>query len=351
MQNATLTSIESLHPKLTRKYMQTQNKAVVLLNMGGPNSLDEVATFLKNMFADPCILSVKNEFFRSMLGNVIVNSRIEKSKKMYEKIGGCSPLTEITFKLTQKLQKRNPSTFYTYAMRYVPPYSLAVMQEIMQKNIHDITLFSMYPQYSSTTTYSSFSDISLALKTLNFTPRIRTIDRYATHPLFIKAITQSIKDTLNGRNAKDFVLILSAHSVPISRIKKGDPYQQECQDCKALLQTELEKNDIIFKDIQLCYQSKVGPVKWIGPYTDSVIKSLAPSNMIIYPLSFTIDNSETKYELAIQYAELAKSLGIKEYLVCECLNDSDLFVEFIESMTSYQAPQMQVEYSPPITQG
>ena len=339
MQNATFTSIESLHPKLTRKYMQTQNKAVVLLNMGGPNSLDEVATFLKNMFADPCILSVKNEFFRSMLGNVIVNSRIEKSKKMYEKIGGCSPLTEITFKLTQKLQKRNPSTFYTYAMRYVPPYSLAVIQEIMQKNIHDLTLFSMYPQYSSTTTYSSFSDVSLALKTLNFTPRIRTIDRYATHPLFIKAVTQSIKDTLNGRNAKDFVLILSAHSVPISRIKKGDPYQQECEECQTLLQ------------IRLCYQSKVGPVKWIGPYTDSVIKSLAPNNMIIYPLSFTIDNSETKYELAIQYAELAKSLGIKEYLVCECLNDSDLFVEFIESMTSYQEPQMQVEYSPPITQG
>ena len=75
---------------------------------------------------------------------------------------------------------------------------------------------------------------------------------------------------------------------------------------------------------------KSGPVKWIGPYTDSVIKSLAPNNMIIYPLSFTIDNSETQYELAIQYAELAKSLGIKEYLVCECLNDSNLFVEFIE---------------------
>ncbi|GAB0172685.1 Ferrochelatase HemH [Helicobacter trogontum] len=330
--------------------MQTQNKAVVLLNMGGPNNLDEVAVFLKNMFDDPCILSIKNNFFRSMLGNIIVNSRVEKSKHMYEKIGGCSPLTENTFKLIQKLQKRNPNTFYTYAMRYVPPYSLAVMQEIMQKNIHDITLFSMYPQYSSTTTYSSFSDVLLALKTLNFNPHIKTIDRCATNPLFIKAVAQSIKNTLKDRNANDFVLLLSAHSVPVSRIKKGDPYERECQECQALLQRELEKNNIIFKDIRLCYQSKVGPVKWIGPYTDATIQSLAPNNIIVYPLSFTIDNSETKYELVIQNGELAKSLGIKEYLVCECLNDSDTFVEIIESMTAYQEPQTQEEYSPLIIQ-
>ena len=112
------------------------------------------------------------------------------------------------------------------------------------------------------------------------------------------------------------------------------PISRNAKKCQTLLQNELEKNDIVFKDIRSCYQSKVGPVEWIGPYTDFVIKSLAPNNMIIYPLSFTIDNSETKYELAIQYAELAKSLGIKEYLVCECLNDSDLFVEFIELMTS-----------------
>lgn len=311
--------------------MQTQNKAVVLLNMGGPNSLNEVSVFLKNMFSDPCIIDIKNKFFRSLLGNIIVNSRIEKSINMYKKIGGYSPLTEITFKLTQKLQNRNPNIFYTYAMRYVPPYSLAVMQEIMQKNIHDITLFSMYPQYSSTTTFSSFNDILLTLKTLNFNPHIRTIDRYATNPMFIKAIIKSIKDTLKDRDANDFVLILSAHSIPTSRIKKGDPYQQECMDCQALLQSELQKSNILFKDIHLCYQSKVGPVKWIGPYTDSVIKSLAPNNIIVYPLSFTIDNSETKYELCMQYGEIAKSLGIREYLVCECLNDSDLFVEFIES--------------------
>lgn len=312
--------------------MQTYNKAVILLNMGGPNSLDEVSTFLKNMFADPCILSVKNDFFRSMLGNVIVNSRIEKSKKIYEKIGGYSPLTSITFKLIKKLQSRNPNIFYTYAMRYVPPYSLAVIKEIMEKNINNITLFSMYPQYSSTTTYSSFQDIALALGQLNFTPYIKTIDRYATHPLFIKAIAKGIKETLRDSAAQDFILVLSSHSVPISRIKKGDPYQRECEECCELLKQELMANHIAFKDIYLSYQSKVGPVKWLGPYTDSAIKMASPNNVIVYPLSFTIDNSETKYELAMQYSELAKSLGIKDYRVCECLNDSDIFADLIEKL-------------------
>ncbi len=312
--------------------MHTYNKAVILLNMGGPNSLDEVSTFLRNMFADPCILSLKNNFFRSMLGNVIVNTRIEKSKKIYEKIGGYSPLTDITFKLTQKLQARNPHTFYTYAMRYVPPYALAVMQEIMQKNINDIILISMYPQYSSTTTYSSFQDIAAALQQLHFTPHITTIERYGTHPLFIKSLAQSIKVTLGNSNPQDFVLILSAHSVPTSRIKKGDPYQKECEESRTLLEQELHTNNIFFKDIQLSYQSKVGPVQWIGPYTDSIIKAAAPHNIIVYPLSFTIDNSETKYELAIQYSELAKSLGVQDYRVCECLNDSDIFVHFIETL-------------------
>lgn len=312
--------------------MQTYDKAVILLNMGGPNSLDEVSTFLKNMFADPCILSIKNDFFRSMLGNVIVNSRIEKSKKIYEKIGGYSPLTSITFKLVKKLQSRNPNIFYTYAMRYVPPYSLAVIKEIMEKNINNITLFSMYPQYSSTTTYSSFQDIALALGQLNFTPHIKTIDRYATHPLFIKAIAKSIQEALRDSAAQDFILVLSSHSVPISRIKKGDPYQRECEECCELLKQELMANHIAFKDIYLSYQSKVGPVKWLGPYTDSIIKMASPNNVIVYPLSFTIDNSETKYELAMQYSELAKSIGIKDYRVCECLNDSDIFADLIEKL-------------------
>ncbi len=314
--------------------MQNYKKALVLLNMGGPNNINEVSVFLKNMFDDPCILSIKNNMFRSMIGSMIVNSRVEKSKKIYEALGGYSPITEITFALTKKLQERNKDIFYTYAMRYVPPYATSVVQEIMQKNINDIILFSMYPQYSSTTTYSSFQDIANAIKSLDFYPKITTIDRYSSNDLFIRAITKTIINTLSNDNAQKFVLILSSHSIPVSRVRDGDPYQKECEETLKLLKQELESNNINFKDIILSYQSKIGPVKWIGPYTCDVIKQNSKDNIIIYPLSFTIDNSETKYELCIQYKELADKLGIKDYRVCSCLNYSDEFVELIEHLAT-----------------
>ncbi|RDU64997.1 ferrochelatase [Helicobacter didelphidarum] len=313
--------------------MQEYKKAVILLNMGGPNSLDEVSSFLKNMFADPCILSVQNGVFRSMIGSMIVNSRVEKSKKIYKQIGGLSPITSITFSLIQKLQARNQDTFYTYAMRYVPPFSYHVLEEIMQKGIQEIYLFSMYPQYSSTTTFSSFQDVAQSLKKLEFTPEIHTIDRYYNHHLFIDSILNSVQTHIMGKDSKDFILILSAHSIPLSRVKKGDPYQNECEECYHLIKKGLESRNLFFKDIILSYQSKVGPVKWIGPYTDEIIKQYAKNNnIIIFPLSFSIDNSETRYELDIFYRNLATSLDVKEYIVCPCLNDSEDFITLIESL-------------------
>lgn len=308
-------------------------KAIILLNMGGPNSLHEVSVFLKNMFSDPCILSVKNNTLRSMIGNIIVNARIEKSKKIYESLGGSSPITPITFSLTQKLQARNPHNFYTYSMRYAPPFSFNVLEDIMRKNITEIVLFSMYPQYSQTTTFSSFQDVAASLQILKFSPKIHTIDRYYNNPLFIESITNSIRLQMLDSDPKDFVLILSAHSIPLSRIKNGDPYQQECEIGRDLLNQSLRTKGLHFKDIVLSYQSKVGPVKWIGPYTNDVIQQHAKNNIIIYPFSFTIDNSETKYELCMLYKDLALSLGVKDFRVCPCFNDSDDFVRLIESLT------------------
>ncbi|RDU59477.1 ferrochelatase [Helicobacter sp. MIT 14-3879] len=311
------------------------NNAVVLLNMGGPNSLQEVAPFLKNIFADPCILSIQNNTFRSLLGNMIVNSRLEKSKKIYAALGGCSPITQITFSLTQKLQARNPSTFYTYAMRYTAPFCYDVLKEICEKGIHDITLFSMYPQYSTTTTFSSFNDAASALKKLEFQPTVRLIERYYDHVLYINSIVNSLQKTLASADSEDFVLILSAHSVPISRIKRGDPYKSECEKSYDCLIESLKQSGMKFQNIILSYQSKVGPVKWLGPNTRDIIRQQAPKNLIIYPLSFSIDNSETRYELSIQYRELADSLGVKDYRVCECLNDSEDFMNLILTLTQH----------------
>lgn len=297
--------------------------------MGGPNSISEVPIFLKNMFTDPCILSIKSNFIRQMVANLIVNKRLKKSQAIYEKIGGGSPITGITFDLTKKLSKCREDVFFTYAMRYVPPFATSVLEEIKSMGIEEILLFSMYPQYSFTTSLSSFQDILDSLKKIDFKPEVRVVDRYFNNPLYIESIANSIESNLNGKNPKDFVLILSAHSIPQSVINKGDPYEKECNASRDLIIKELHRRNIYSKDCILSYQSKLGPVKWLSPFTEGVIKDNAKSNIIVYPLSFTIDNSETDYELSMQYKEIARDLGIKEYLVCKCLNDSDDFVNLI----------------------
>ncbi|PAF53697.1 ferrochelatase [Helicobacter sp. 13S00482-2] len=312
-------------------------EAVLLLNMGGPSSLYEVEVFLTNMFHDPHILSIRNTFFRKMIGNFIVSKRSEKSKKIYAAIGGKSPITEITFSLTQKLEKLDTTRLYTYVMRYTPPYSKMVLEDLKNKGIQSLVLMSMYPQYSTTTTLSSITDIYDSLKALSYSPNVRVIDRFYQNDMFNQAILEDIKKALDGKDSTEFTLILSAHGIPEKVVQKGDTYQKECEENFEIIKNKLQEQNIVFKDIILSYQSKVGPMKWIGPDTDKVIQKCKNGKVIIYPISFTIDNSETKYELCIQYKQLAQELGIKDYIVCPCLNNSDSFakmiLEYVEANT------------------
>lgn len=312
-------------------------EAVLLLNMGGPSSLYEVETFLTNMFYDPHILSIKNTFFRKMIANFIVSKRSEKSKKIYAAIGGKSPITKITFALTQKLGQMDPSRIYTYVMRYTPPYSKMVLEDLKNQGVESIILVSMYPQYSTTTTLSSITDIHTSLKELDYHPNVKVIDRFYQDDAFNNAILQDIQHSLRDKDSGEFILILSAHGIPEKFVQRGDSYQKECEENLKIIKNKLKQNNIIFKDVILSYQSKVGPMKWIGPDTDQIIQKNKKNKIVIYPISFTIDNSETEYELCIQYRKLAEEIGIKDYIVCPCLNDSDSFakmiLEWIETKT------------------
>ncbi|AFI04241.1 ferrochelatase [Helicobacter cetorum] len=326
---------------LNSSAMKSPKEAVILLNMGGPNSLYEVEVFLKNMFDDPCILTIKNNFMRKMVGKMIVNARVEKSKKIYEKLGGKSPLTPITFALTKRLNELDSSRFYTYAMRYTPPYAPMVLQDLVSKEIDSLVLFSMYPQYSSTTTLSSFNDAFKALKSIEgFRPKVRVIERFYTAPKLNEIILDTILATLKGQKSEDFTLIFSVHGLPQSIIDAGDTYQKECEHHVSLLKELMQQKNINFKKVLLSYQSKLGPMKWLEPSTESLIEEHRKSNIIIYPLAFTIDNSETLYELEIQYRLMAKRLGIKEYLVCPCLNDSLEFAKLIVELVQESSSQI-----------
>ena len=306
--------------------------AVVLFNMGGPTSLFEVEGFLKNLFNDPNILDIKSSFLRSTLASFITNKRLEESKKMYQTIGGASPIISHTFALTERLNSLDNEHFYTYCMRYSPPFAKDVFADLQQKGVDSIVLFSMYPQYSFTTTKSSLLDIHAALKELKFAPKIRVVERYFSHLGYNELILKRILQALGEKNPRDYTLLFSTHAIPQATVKKGDNYPCECtQNVDTFTQVAKQKG-VEFDEILLGFQSKLGPVKWTTPTTKDTIKTLKGRNVVVFPLSFTIDNSETDYELSIDYANLAKQSGLSDYIVAKCFNAELDFARFIIEM-------------------
>ena len=269
-------------------------KALVLLNMGAARSKDELEVFLRNMFNDENILTIKNNTIRSMIASFIVYMRLNKAWENYEEIGGRSPLHELTDKLIKKLQEALPEYFVTTAMRYTSPFAQTAIARIKDKNIKDVVLLPLYPQYSTTTTKSSLDDfIEKADDTFNIT----IIEPFFKNEIYNKTICNEIVKT----NAKydDYHLIFSAHGLPQKIINNGDPYQSQIEEHIEILKEKLTHYATNFKSINLAYQSKVGPMKWITPSLDTMLENFKGKKVIIYPISFIVDNSETVFDLNI----------------------------------------------------
>ncbi len=305
----------------------SKQKALVLLNMGGARSKDELEVFLQNMFNDKYILTIKNETIRSMLAYLIVTFRLNKAWENYEQIGGKSPLHDLTDKLVEKLNKNLPEYFVTPAMRYTSPFSQTAIARIKEKNIKEVVLLPLYPQYSTTTTQSSIEDF---IEKSNNEFNITTIEPFYKNHTYNKAICDEIIKVQNKWD--DFHLIFSAHGLPQKIVDNGDPYQKHIQEHVEILKETLSHYATNFKSINLAYQSKVGPMKWLTPSLDEMLQNFKNQKVIIYPIAFIIDNSETVFELDIEYRELAKEIGVKEYKVCSCVNDSDVFIDAIKEL-------------------
>ena len=292
-------------------------KAIVLLNMGGARSKDELKVFLQNMFNDKNILTIKNDIIRSMIAYFIVTSRLDNAWENYEEIGGSSPLHDLTDKLVEKSQETLSEYFITTAMRYTSPFSQTAIARIKDRGIKDIILLPLYPQYSTTTTKSSVDDFIEKVDGEDF--NIKVIEPFYKDAVYNKAICDQIVKVQAKYN--DFHLIFSAHGLPQKIVDKGDPYQKQIEEHIEILKEKLSHYAVNFKSINLAYQSKVGPMKWLNPSLDDMLKNFKNKKVIIYPISFIIDNSETVFELDIEYREIAKTIGIKEYKVCRCLNE------------------------------
>lgn len=305
------------------------DKALVLLNMGGPRNKEEFEMFLRNMFNDPNILTIKNSWLRSIIASLIVMSRKNSAWENYLAIGGSSPINTLTQKLVEKLSHSMTDYYVTWAMRYTPPFASSVVKEIEEKGISEVVLLPMYPQYSTTTTKSSVDDF-IAASEGKFS--IKVIDRFYKNEFVNMSIVYSIRDTLHQCDSQEYNLVFSAHGLPQKIVDNGDPYQKEVEEHVKILSRVLSDCRIHFKDIHLAYQSKVGPMKWLTPSLEDKLKELKGQKVIIYPISFTIDNSETIFELAIEYKEIAHELGISDYKVCKCENDRQRFCEALEEL-------------------
>jgi len=306
--------------------MQT-NKAIVLLNMGGARNKNELKMFLTNMFNDENILTIKNALIRKIVASIIVNKRLEIAWGNYKQIGSCSPINTYTQKLVKKCNEKIKD-FKTYQiMRYTPPFAKDVIEQIKKDNIEEVILLPLYPQYSTTTTKSSLEDF---LKYSNDSFKLKIIYNFYKNDKFNNCIINEILKNIEDK--KDYNLIFSAHALPQKIVDNGDVYQKQIIKHTDILKQKLHRKTKKFKSINLAYQSKVGPLKWLEPSLEDMLKTFKDENIIIYPLSFIVDNSETNFELNIEYRHIAQNIGIKEYKVCSCVNDSDEFIETIKDI-------------------
>jgi len=302
-------------------------QALLLLNMGGPNNVEEVELFLRNMFADKNILTM-DRYTRKFVATIIINKRLEEVKENYGLLGGKSPLPMLTYELISKLENKLDIPIYP-AMRYVPPFADETLDKCQQEGIEELILFPMYPQYSTTTTLSSFEDIEERCKRIGYDPKITLIDPYYDDYNYISASVEKIVEAMEDKDTTEYDLLLSAHGLPVSIIQAGDPYQNQVEGNASAIKTYLHERGIKFHDIKLVYQSKVGNSDWLEPNLIDVLRNPTHRKVVIFPLAFTLDNSETVFELDIEHREIAEKIKYDDYVVAKCMNSSDKFVELI----------------------
>ncbi len=294
---------------------------IVLLNLGGPKTLDDVGPFLDELFQDREIIQLP---FQKWLGPFIAKRRTPKVQKLYEEIGGGSPIlhwTEVQGQgMVERLDELSPGTaphrFYV-AFRYTHPSSEDALRQMKADGVRRAIAFTQYQQFSCATTGSSLNELWRAAGRLGMADAFAwsVIDRWPTHPAFVRCMASSVREGLAqfAEGARDDVLLLfSAHSLPLSVIDRGDPYPQEIgASVHEVLKEGGFRNEYI-----LSYQSEVGPVRWQGPSTEEVIRSLGTKGkkkVLVVGIAFTSDHIETLSEIDIEYGDLAREVGIAEF--------------------------------------
>jgi ferrochelatase len=310
--------------------------AVLLLNMGGPDSEEAVEPFLANLFSDPAILPLPLPgFLRSLLARSIARRRAVKVMPRYRALGGKSPQNEITARQAGALAKAlrtDGSWKVFYAMRYWNPRAERVLEKIFALEPRELVVISLYPHYSKAVGGSSLKEVRHILRRSSPALPVRCVEEFHRHPLFIEAHAGRIADALSGfpHGGRDTFVLFSAHNLPEKLVRQGDPYLDQVRaTVDALLPA------IADRPWSLAFQSRSGPVRWLKPETLDTLRELAAGGrkeVLLVPLSFVCDQIETLYEIDGYYTEEAHRLGIEGFRRTAAFNDSEDFIALLRAL-------------------
>lgn len=316
--------------------------AVVLFNLGGPDSLAAVQPFLFNLFNDPAIIRLPGPV-RRLLATVVSRRRATVAREIYRELGGGSPLLPQTSEqaraLERRLQQRGVEARVFVCMRYWHPMSDAVAAEVRGYAPDRIVLLPLYPQFSTTTTTSSLADWHRAAAGVNLDVPSVAVCCYPTQPGFVGAVARRLHNELEGADfPTGFRILFSAHGLPERVIAGGDPYQWQVErTCAAVLEAVGGEE----MDHVICYQSRVGPLKWIGPSTIEVLETAAADGVgaVVVPIAFVSEHSETLVELDIEYRKRARELGVPAYVRVPTVGTAKEFINGLADVVEEVLPR------------
>ncbi|MDJ0714055.1 MAG: ferrochelatase [Prochloraceae cyanobacterium] len=312
---------------------------VLLLNLGGPEAIEDVRPFLYNLFSDPEIIRLPIKGLQKPLAWLISSLRAKKSQQNYLKIGGGSPLRKITEAqaqaLEEKLSAKDIEVSVYVGMRYWHPYTEEAIARIERDRISNLVVLPLYPQFSISTSGSSFRILEKMwleerdLKGIKYS----VIPSWYNAPGYLRAMADLIGQEIEQYPNPDRVhIFFSAHGVPQSYVDEaGDPYQQEIEECTRLIMKTLDRPN----PHTLAYQSRVGPVEWLKPYTEDALQELGEKgvkDLVVVPISFVSEHIETLEEIDIEYREVAEEAGIENFQRVPALNTHPVFIEALANL-------------------
>jgi len=306
--------------------MAAGKTAVVLFNLGGPDGPDSVQPFLFNLFKDPAIIGAPNPI-RWLIAKLISTRRAPVAQEIYRNLGGGSPLLANTKAQADVLQSALGGDVKCFiAMRYWHPMADETVAQVKAFAPDQIVLLPLYPQFSTTTTGSSIKDWHRAVKAAGLMVPTKAVCCYFDNRNFVGVIAAKVAKALDSASDVNPKILFTAHGLPKKIIAAGDPYQWQIEQTADAIVAAIGRADL---DWIVCYQSRVGPLEWIQPYTSDVLEQAGRDKkpVIVVPIGFTSEHSETLVELDIEYRELADEAGVPGYDRIDTVGVDDMFIK------------------------